>query len=57
MIQEVQNRGKALNEVCIILDNTSRENKNKYVVSFCNWLVEIGVATSMRIFFLPVGYA
>ncbi len=43
-IQEIKRCGKLLNKVHIQLDNTARENKNKYVMSFCAWLVELGFA-------------
>ena len=46
---------KLLDKVHIQLDNTARENKNKFVVGFCTWLVEVGLATEIRLSFNPVG--
>ena len=45
-----------LGHVHIQLDNTCRENKNKYVTGFCAWLVSLGLCKSIRIGYLPVGY-
>jgi hypothetical protein len=47
--------GKVLINVHIQLDNIARENKNKFVISFCAWIVEIGFANNMRIGFCQVG--
>ncbi len=53
--QEIQRRGRTLGHVHIQLDNTCRENKNKWVMTFCSWLVSIGLCKSIRVGFLPVG--
>ena len=37
------------------LDNTTRENKNKWTVSFCQLMVHLGFADEIRLSFLPVG--
>eukprot|EP00873_Tetraselmis_striata_P039569 jgi/Tetstr1/459833/TSEL_005182.t1 len=41
MKKEIERRGEALDTVWFQLDNTCRENKNKYVMCFCQWLVHI----------------
>lgn len=38
------------------LDNTSRENKNKYVLAYLNMLVETGVFKKIKLGFLLVGH-
>ncbi len=53
--QEIERTGKLLDKVHIQLDNTARENKNRYVGGFCAWLVEIGLCKEIRGGFLPVG--
>lgn len=54
--QEYERRGgKPLKEVWFQLDNTCRENKNQYVVSFLQWLVHMGFCEKATMFFLPVG--
>ena len=35
--------------------NTARENKNKFVVTFCAWIVEMNLAKEFRIGFHQVG--
>ena len=40
----------------IQLDNCSRENKNKYVLSLLEMLVSLGVFLSVEVGFLPVGH-
>ena len=37
-------------------DNCSRENKNKYMLAYCNWLLANGVFRDIHISFLPVGH-
>ena len=54
-LKEVERRGECLGHVHIQLDNTCRENKNKYVTGFCAWLVSLGLCKSIRIGYLPVG--
>ena len=54
--QEVLARGKKLKVAHFQLDNTSRENKNKWVVSFSQLMVHLGFAEEIRLSFLPVGY-
>lgn len=54
--QELQARGGRLpRSTWIQLDNTARENKNKVVLGFCQWLVAMGVTDEIRLSFLPVG--
>lgn len=38
------------------LDNCSRENKNKYLIGYCHWLVSNKVFKYIYISFLPVGH-
>ena len=38
------------------MDNCARENKNKDVISYCSYLIQCGLFTSMEISFLPVGH-
>lgn len=40
----------------IQLDNCVKENKNRYLFAFFNWLVEIGWFKSVQVSFLPVGH-
>ncbi len=55
LCQEIERTGKTLNKVHIQLDNTARENKNKFVAAFLTWVVEIGFAKQIRLGFLMVG--
>jgi len=48
---------KALTNVHIELDKTTRENKNKFVISFSAWIVDIGLAKNIRVGVCHVGYA
>jgi hypothetical protein len=47
--------GRPLREIWFQLDNTFRENKNRYTVAFCEWLIHMGIAEAVRMSFLPVG--
>ena len=47
---------KVLTNVHLQLDNTTRENKNKFVMSLCARIVEIGVAKNILVGFCQVGY-
>ena len=38
------------------LDNTSKENKNKWTLAFCSWLIKIGWFYEVVISFLPPGH-
>ncbi len=38
------------------LDNTARENKNKYVMSYLHMLVNLGVFEKIKVGFLLVGH-
>jgi hypothetical protein len=38
------------------MDNCSHENKNKYMLAYCHWLVFNKVFQSITISFLPVGH-
>lgn len=38
------------------LDNCSHENKNKYMLAYCHWLVKCKVFRKIKISFLPVGH-
>ena len=40
----------------IQLDNTVKDNKNRYVFSFCDYLIATGVFKSITVSFLPVGH-
>lgn len=48
-------KGNLPRSVWIQLDNTGRENKNKIVAGFCQWLVALGFVDEIRLSFLPVG--
>lgn len=48
--------GRWPSELHITIDNTSGENKNKYVFAFAAWLVASGKVKQVRIFFLKVGH-
>ena len=56
VLQEIEKAGKVLTNVHIQLDNTARENKIKFVMPLCAWIVEIGLAKNIRVNFCPVGY-
>jgi len=56
VLQEIEKTGKILTNVDIHLDNTARENKNKFVMSLCAWIGEIGLAKNIRVGFCQVGY-
>ena len=43
-------------ELHITVDNTKGENKNRYMIAFCSWLVASGKIKSVRVFFLIVGH-
>eukprot|EP00873_Tetraselmis_striata_P024400 jgi/Tetstr1/444664/TSEL_032512.t1 len=51
-----RNDYKPLRKMYFQLDNTTRENKNKYVMAFLQWAVEIGMCKQVVIFFEPVGH-
>jgi hypothetical protein len=38
------------------MDNCWRENKNRFVLAFCDRLVALGVFESVQLSFLPVGH-
>jgi hypothetical protein len=49
-------RGKLAKTLYLQLDNCPRENKNSYVIAFCNWLVQRHVFDTIEMSFLPVGH-
>ena len=53
--EDIEITGELLHNVHIQLDNTARENKNKFVVTFCAWIVEMNLAKEIRIGFQQVG--
>ena len=55
LLKEVERRGKPLKIAHFQLDNTSRENKNKYVVAWAQLMVHLGLCREIRLSFLPVG--
>ncbi len=40
----------------IQLDNTSKDNKNRFFMAFCEWLIHHGVFKEVHVNFLPVGH-
>ena len=38
------------------MDNTYKDNKNRYVMAYCNMLVDLGVFDRVELNFLPVGH-
>jgi len=56
VLQEIEKIGKVLSNVHIQLDTTARENKNKFAMSLCAWIAEIGLAKNIRVGFCQVGY-
>ncbi len=48
--------GKLPCHLLLQLDNTTKQNKNRFVIGYCAWLVQRGVFTSVKISFLPVGH-
>ena len=56
VLKELRRRqGQPLKEIWFQLDNTARENKNRFVMCFCHWLGDMGFARQIRLSFLPVG--
>jgi len=56
VLQEIEKTEKVLQNVRIQLDNTTRENKNNFVMSLCAWIVEIGlVKHNIRVGFAKLG--
>ena len=49
-------RGKLAKTLYLQLDNCPRENKNSYLVAFCNWLVQRHVFDTIELSFLQVGH-
>ena len=50
------NKGSIPPVIYLQLDNTSKQNKNKYMIGFLAWLVAWGVCRQVIISFLPVGH-
>ena len=42
--------------IYIQLDNTAKDNKNRYMFAFCEYLVFLGVFKTVTVSFLPVGH-
>jgi hypothetical protein len=38
------------------MDNTCKDNKNRFVFAYCNMLVDMGLFERVEINFLPVGH-
>ena len=56
VLKELRRRGgKPLKTMWFQLDNTCRENKNRFVCCFAHWLVHMGFSEEVRLSFLPVG--
>ena len=55
LLQELNTFGRLPPSIHIQLDNTCRENKNKWVLAFCQWVVKMGLTKVIRLSFLPVG--
>jgi len=55
-LAKLQNRGMNPPIFWLQLDNTSRENKNKWTLAFCSWLVHLGWFFEVVISFLPPGH-
>ncbi|XP_053403787.1 uncharacterized protein LOC123534087 [Mercenaria mercenaria] len=56
-IHDSQSKLGTLPEVLFLqADNCGRENKNKYVMSFCELLVRLHVFSEIHLSFLPVGH-
>ena len=47
--------GKPFEEMWFQLDNTTRENKNQFVMAYFQWVVHMGYARKITVHFLPVG--
>lgn len=52
---EVSKHGRLPKQLLIQMDNCVRENKNKFVLGFLSYLVEIGVFCEVRILLLKIG--
>lgn len=58
ILKDLERRGRdgpPLKKVWFQVDNTCRENKNRFMVCFAEWLVSTGVCEEVRLSFLPVG--
>lgn len=57
VLKDLERRGpdNPLKKIWFQLDNTGRENKNRYVICFAEWLVHMGIAEEIHLSFLPVG--
>jgi hypothetical protein len=51
-----KSRGTLAKTLYLQLDNCPRENKNTYIVAFCNWLVQRHVFGTVELSFLPVSH-
>ena len=49
-------KGALPRKLCLQMDNCAKENKNKYVLGYLNWLVQRGVFEEIELSFLPVGH-
>eukprot|EP00873_Tetraselmis_striata_P044551 jgi/Tetstr1/464815/TSEL_009554.t1 len=61
ILKDLERRGSGagLEPLCKVhfqLDNTCRENKNRYVMCFAEWLVSTSVVEEVVLSFLPVGH-
>lgn len=43
-------------ELFVQLDNTTKDNKNRFFFAFCEYLVHIGLFARVTVNFLPVGH-
>ena len=55
-INKKRSEGPLPKKLYIQLDNCSRENKNRYVLGYCEYLVAHSVFDSVEVGFLPVGH-
>ncbi len=43
-------------QLYVQLDNTGKDNKNRYFMAFCEWLIYHGIFECIHVNFLPVGH-
>ena len=56
LIKNLEDEKQLPETLYLQLDNCGRENKNKYVFTYCHFLVAFGVFKKVKVSFLPVGH-
>ena len=57
VLQDLDKSKKGIPRVIYLqLDNTTKQNKNRYIIGYCACLVQWGLADKVVVSFLPVGH-